>query len=123
MSAAEVATEHRRLDRWLWFARFVKTRSLAARLIAAGAVTLNGVAARKANQAVRVGDRIVVPQGGFRRTVCVVALGTRRGPSAEARRLYQEAAAPVRLAPPTPDWVPLLLDEVPDEEGRPGALG
>jgi ribosome-associated heat shock protein Hsp15 len=124
MSVAEpVAIEHRRLDRWLWFARFVKSRSLAARLIAAGAVTLNGVAVRKANQAVRVGDRVSVPQGGFRRTVRVVALGARRGPAAEARLLYQETAAPVRFVPPAPDWVPLLAEEVPGEEEGESRLG
>lgn len=117
MSSAEpVVSEHRRLDQWLWFARFAKSRSLAARLIAAGVVLINDIAARKANQPVRVGDRIAVPQGGFRRTVRVVALGTRRGPFAEARLLYQEAAAPVRLVSPAADWVPLLADESPDEE-------
>jgi ribosome-associated heat shock protein Hsp15 len=124
MSVAEpVATEHRRLDRWLWFARFVKSRALAARLIAAGAVTLNGVAVRKANQAVRVGDRIAVPQGGFRRTVRVVALGVRRGPAAEARLLYQETAAPVRLVPPAQEWLPLLAEAVPGEEEGKSQLG
>jgi ribosome-associated heat shock protein Hsp15 len=118
-SEQPVASEHRRLDQWLWFARFTKSRSLAARLIAAGVVLINGIAAKKANQAVRVGDRIAVPQGGLRRTVRVMALGTRRGPFAEARLLYQEAAAPVRLVPPAADWVPLLADENPDaEEGR-----
>ena len=117
------ASEYRRLDQWLWFARFARSRSLAARLIAAGAVTLNGTAARKANQAVRVGDGVGVPQGGFRRTVRVAALGTRRGPASEARLLYDEIAAPVRLAPSAADWVPLLADEPAGEaEGRPGAL-
>ena len=123
MSSEEpVASEHRRLDQWLWFARFTKSRSLAARLIAAGVVLINGIAAKKANQAVRVGDRIAVPQGGFRRTVRVVALGTRRGPFAEARLLYQEATAPVRLVSPAADWVPLLAEESPDAQERRDAL-
>jgi ribosome-associated heat shock protein Hsp15 len=117
--------ESRRLDQWLWFARFVKSRSLAARLVAAGAVTLNGSAVRKANQTVRIGDRIAVPQSGFCRTVQVAALGSRRGPYAEARRLYHELAAPVRLVRTEPEWAPLLANGPADAEGeggRPGAF-
>ena len=102
----------RRLDQWLWFARLVKSRSLAGRLCAAGAVTLNGVAVLKPNHMVRMGDAIAAPQGGFRKTVRVLALGSRRGPAAEARLLYQEVAAPVRLADLAPAWEPLL-----DESG------
>ena len=100
-----------RLDQWLWFARLAKSRSLAARLCAAGAVTVNGAAAAKPNQTVRVGDFVVVPQGEWQRTVRVVALGIRRGPAAEARSLYEEAAAPAPLRDPAPDWVPLLVDD------------
>lgn len=112
----------RRLDQWLWFARLARSRSLAARLIAAGAVTLNGAIARKANQMVRIGDSLGVPQGGFRRTLRVLALGARRGPYAEARLLYDETAPPVRLAAPAALWDPLLADEPAEEEGdRPGA--
>jgi ribosome-associated heat shock protein Hsp15 len=118
-----VATQSQRLDQWLWFARFVKSRSLAARLIAAGVVTLNGSAVRKANQAVRIGDKIAVPQGGFCRTVHVMALGIRRGPAAEARLLYHEPAGPVRLVPPEPEWVPLLADGPGEEEGEGGRSG
>ena len=100
----------RRLDQWLWFARLVKSRSLAARLCAAGQVTLNGIAVRKPNQIVRIGDAVAAPQGGWRRTVQVSALGTRRGPPPEARLLYEEAAPPLRLATEAPAWEPLLAD-------------
>ena len=108
-----------RLDQWLWFARFVKSRSLAARLCAAGAVTINGNAVRKPNQAVRVGDIVVLPQGGWQRTVRVLALGARRGPAIEARTLYEEAAVALRLRDlaPVPDWVPLLDLDGLDEDG------
>lgn len=99
-----------RLDQWLWFARFVKTRSLAARLCAAGAVTINGNTVKKPNQAVRVGDVVVLPQGGWQLTLRVLALGERRGPASEARRLYEEAAAAVRLRDLAPAWAPLLTD-------------
>ena len=99
-----------RLDQWLWFARFAKSRSLAARLCAAGAVAINGNTVTKPNQAVRVGDVVVVPQGGVQRTVRVLALGTRRGPASEARLLYEEAAPALRLPPGLADWVPLLQE-------------
>ena len=101
----------RRLDQWLWFARFVKTRSLAARLCTAGVVSVNGAVVRKANPTVRVGDGVVVPQGAFRRTVRVLALGARRGPATEARELYEETAAAVYLPEFAPDWTPLLADD------------
>lgn len=97
-----------RLDQWLWFARFVKSRSLAARLCAAGAVTVNGSPVKKANHPIRMGDVIVLPQGAWQRTVRVVALGIRRGPAPEARLLYEEAAVSVRLADLAPAWMPLL---------------
>ena len=101
----------RRLDQWLWFARFVKSRSLAARVCIAGVVTVNQVTIRKANHLVRIGDTIGVPQGAFARTVRLLALGTRRGPPAEARQLYEEITAPVRLSQSAPAWIPLILVE------------
>lgn len=104
------APEGRRLDQWLWFSRLVKTRSLAARLCAAGAVSLNGAEVRKANQTVRVGDAVAAPQGAYRRIVRVVALGARRGPASEARQLYEELGTPVRLRDLAPGWEPLLAD-------------
>ena len=100
-----------RLDQWLWFARLVKSRSLAARLCAAGAIAVNGSVVKKSHQMVRVADVIVVPQGGWRRTVRVLALGIRRGPASEARLLYEEAAAASRLADAAADWVPLLGED------------
>ncbi len=105
-----------RLDQWLWFARLAKSRSLAARLCAAGAIRVNGAMVTKPNQTVRVGDLVVVPQGGVQRTVRVLALGVRRGPSSEARALYQETAA-ARLSDLAPIWVPLLDEE--DAAGLP----
>jgi ribosome-associated heat shock protein Hsp15 len=110
-----------RLDQWLWFARFVKSRSLAARLCAGGAVAVNGFPIKKANHLIRIGDIVVVPQGGWQRTVRVRALGLRRGPAAEARLLYEEAATALRLADLVPAWVPLLGDS--DFEDRSLPLG
>ncbi len=105
-----------RLDQWLWFARFVKSRSRAARLCAAGAVAINGSSVKKPNQTVRVGDVVIIPRGGVQRTVRVLALGARRGSAAEARTLYEEAAAATRLRDAVPDWVPLLDED--DPTGR-----
>ena len=107
-----------RLDQWLWFARFVKSRSLAARLCTAGAVTINGGAVTKPHQPVRVGDIVALPLGGWQRTVRVLALGVRRGPASEARLLYEEAAAALRLSAVPSDWVP-LLDTGETEDARP----
>lgn len=100
----------RRLDQWLWFARFARSRSLAARLCAAGAVAVNGALVAKANHAVRPGDTVTVPQGPWQRTVRVVALGDRRGPAGEARALFEETAA-IRRAELLPQWEPLLADD------------
>jgi ribosome-associated heat shock protein Hsp15 len=74
----------------------------------AGAVTLNGVMVRKASHAIRVGDVVVVLQGVLLRTICVKALGWRRGPPSEARLLYDETAAPVHVGKLIPSWQPLL---------------
>jgi ribosome-associated heat shock protein Hsp15 len=100
----------RRLDQWLWFARFAKSRSLAARLCAAGAINVNGVAITKPNHAIRAGDIVTVPQGPWQRTVEVVALGTRRGPAVEAKSLFRETAS-VHRADLLPKWEPLLVDD------------
>jgi len=105
-----------RLDQWLWFARLAKSRSLAARLCAAGAIRVNGATVTKPNQTVRVGDLVVVPQGSVQRTVRVLALGARRGPASEARGLYQETGA-ARLRHMAPIWVPLLDED--DAAGLP----
>jgi ribosome-associated heat shock protein Hsp15 len=109
-------TSSRRLDQWLWFARLVKSRSLAGRLCAQGAVSVNQAAVRKPNHAIRIGDIVIVPQGPFRRTVRVLALGARRGPAIEARQLYEESTTPVRLSEPAPEWTPLLADPEPGSE-------
>lgn len=97
----------RRLDQWLWFARFVKSRSLAARLCTGGAVSVNGEKAKKASQAIRPGDLLGLRLGKSRRQIRIVALGERRGPAPEARGLYEEIAAAER---PAPEWE-LLLEE------------
>jgi ribosome-associated heat shock protein Hsp15 len=88
-----------RLDRWLWAARFFKTRSVAQQAIAGGHVHLNGQRV-KAARAVRPGDRLEITRGEERFEIHVLALAARRGPATVARALYEEtdASAAARAA-------------------------
>ncbi len=85
-----------RIDKWLWHARFVKTRSLAAKLCQSGKLRLNGEHISKSHQALRPGDVLTFPLGPHIRVVKIVALGERRGPAAEAKTLYEDLAPPER---------------------------
>lgn len=87
-------TERLRIDKWLWHARFFKSRSMAADIVAQGEVTVNGVVVRKPSQALKPGDSVGFPMGRDRRLVRVVALGERRGPAVEAQALYEDLVAP-----------------------------
>ena len=97
-----------RIDKWLWCARFFKTRSIAAEEIGKGRVMVNGQTA-KASREVRPGDTVVLRQGPVQRTVTVRALSAQRGPAPVAQLLYAEtpesitarehAAEQRRLAP------------------------
>jgi ribosome-associated heat shock protein Hsp15 len=91
------ATPRLRIDKWLWHARFFKTRSLAARLVAEGRVRVNGERVAKAAAPVVPGDALTFPQGDRLRVVEIVALGHRRGPAPEAQELYID-----RTPPPVP---------------------
>jgi ribosome-associated heat shock protein Hsp15 len=93
-----VSGDSLRLDKWLWYARFVKSRALAQKLIEHGQVSVNAVQASKVSALVHSGDTVAVVLGPIRRTVIVRATGERRGPPAEARALYDEPAAPERLS-------------------------
>jgi ribosome-associated heat shock protein Hsp15 len=83
-----------RLDKWLWHARFCKSRAIAARLVSDGAVRLNAARVLKPATPVRVGDGLSFALGGRVRVVRVRALGTRRGPAPEAQCLYDDLEAP-----------------------------
>ena len=87
-----------RLDKFLVQARFFKTRTLAAKLIADGRVRLDGMPVAKPSQAVRPGDVLTFPQGRTIRLVRISALPARRGPASEARRCYEDLAPPVATA-------------------------
>jgi ribosomal 50S subunit-recycling heat shock protein len=81
-------SESLRIDKWLWHARFCKTRSIAQQRAEQGRIRLNGQRVEKASAAVRVGDVMTFPAGGKVVSVKVTALGARRGPATEARTLY-----------------------------------
>src|ERR1700689_830779 len=85
-------TESRRLDKWLWFARFYKTRSLATAAITGGKVHLNAERVKPAH-AVRPGDRITLSLEGIVAEFEVLAIPQRRGPASEARSHYLETPA------------------------------
>ncbi len=78
-----------RIDKWLWAARFFKTRAIAQEQIELGRVLLGG-ARLKASREVKVGDRLEITRGPEVFTVYVQALSNRRGPASEAQKLYRE---------------------------------
>ena len=80
--------ESLRIDKWLWHARFCKTRSLAQEKAAQGQIRLNGARVEKPSAAVHIGDVITLPAGGRVIAIRVLGLGIRRGPASEARALY-----------------------------------
>ncbi len=82
-----------RLDKWLWQARFFKSRALASKVCAAGRVRIDGERVTKAHAAIRPGHVLTFPQARDIRVVRVVALGTRRGPAVEAQTLYEDLVA------------------------------
>jgi len=105
------ADASQRLDRWLWCARFVRSRSLAAKLCTGDRVVIGGATVQKAHHPVRIGDRLTLRLHRFERQVEVLALAQRRGPASEARRLYAEVAPPISLVEVAEPWTSLFADE------------
>lgn len=85
--------ERQRLDKWLWFARVVKTRSLAARLVEAGHVRLNARRIETPAKAIRPGDVLTIALEQQVRILKVLDPGTRRGGFPEARLLFEDLSA------------------------------
>jgi len=83
--------ERIRIDKWLWAARFFKTRSLALDAIALGRVRVEGERVKPAREA-RIGERVEIVQGESRTVVVIRALSAVRGPATAARQLYAETA-------------------------------
>jgi ribosome-associated heat shock protein Hsp15 len=88
-----------RLDKWLWCARFFKSRSGAAKFCDDGRLRVSGQVTHKAHYSVKPGDVLTFPLGPHIRVVRIVSLAGRRGPPAEARSLYEDLAPP---EPPEP---------------------
>lgn len=80
-----------RLDKWLWAARFYKTRSLAVAEIGKGRIAVNGTAAKPAKE-IRIGDTVALRQADMSKTVQILGLSLIRGPASVAQQLYVETA-------------------------------
>ena len=89
-------SERMRIDKWLWAARFYKTRALAVEEIHKGRVRVNGQEC-KPSRDIKVGDEVSLRQGYVTRTVMVQGLSPRRGPAPEAQQLYEETAESLAL--------------------------
>jgi len=95
LTASAGEPERLRIDKWLWHARFFKSRSLAGETASSGRLRVNGARITKAAYLVKEGDVLTFPQGRRIRVVRVLGMGTRRGPAAEAERLYDDLDPPV----------------------------
>ena len=107
-----------RLDRWLWAARFFKTRALAADAVNGGKVHLAGQRV-KAARAVKIGDSYEIQRGFERLEIVVTALSTRRGPASAAAELYRETEASLQRREQEREQRRLAALARPRTEGRP----
>ena len=92
MTGEDAGADGLRLDKWLWHARFCKTRGMAAQWAARRKVRINRLVVTKPHYRVRPGDILTFPMGNTIRVVRVLALGGRRGPASEAATLYEDLA-------------------------------
>jgi len=83
-----------RVDKWLFHARFFKSRTLAAKMCDGGGLRVDGEKVHKSHYKVKPGEVLTFSQGPWIRVIKVLALGTRRGPAEEARRLYEDLSPP-----------------------------
>ena len=107
-----------RLDKWLWAARFFKTRSLASDAVDGGKVKLNGVSAKPAKD-VKVGDRLHIRAGEQDWEVVVQGLNEQRRPAPEAQLLYQETPDSVQQRIQAAELRKLAPTPAPEQKGRP----
>jgi ribosome-associated heat shock protein Hsp15 len=114
----ETGDERVRLDKWLWAARFFKTRSLAAEAVASGKVQVNGERAKRARP-IQAGDEVRVRLGPYEHVVVVRALSGRRGPAAEAAELYEERPESRAAREATAQQLKTLHAAFAPEKGRP----
>lgn len=107
-----------RLDKWLWAARFFKTRTLASDAISGGKVQHNGSRVKAARE-VKIDDRLEIANGETRWEVTVRGLSEKRGPAPEARLLYEESAASLAAREAQRETRQLVVDPAADLHGRP----
>lgn len=88
------APETLRVDKWLWHARFLKSRSLAAKLVTDGKLRINGDRHTKPGRTIRPEDVLTFTLNDRIRVIRIIALGTRRGPAPEAQALYEDMSPP-----------------------------
>lgn len=106
-----VADARQRIDKWLFFSRAVKSRSLAAKLVVAGRVRVNRDKAAQASDLVRAGDVLTITLERRIFVWKVLGTGSRRGPAEEARLLYEDMSPPpVPKGEAVPDAIPALRD-------------
>ena len=101
---SDVARPTDRIDKWLWHARFLKTRSLATKVVSGGHVRVNGDKISKPAFNVGAGDTLTFPQGNRIRVIEVAALATRQGPATEAATLYLDKTPETDYVPPNPRY-------------------
>ena len=95
-------TPGQRLDKWLWHARFFKTRGLATKLVSAGHVRIDGARVSKPSYSIRPGLTLTFPQAKRVRVIRIESLSTRRGPAPEAQALYTDLTPPEEPSPKNP---------------------
>jgi len=106
-----VTDARQRIDKWLFFSRAVKSRSLAAKLVVAGRVRINRDKAAQASDIVRAGDVLTITLERRIFVWKVLGTGSRRGPAEEARMLYEDMSPPpVPKGEAVPDAIPALRD-------------
>jgi len=110
VSAPSATPTKMRVDKWLWQARFFKTRSLSAKVVTGGHLRVNGTKISKASHNVTEGDVLTFPQARHIRVIKVLAMGERRGPAPEAQTLYEDL---------TPKEDPVPRGPGADGKGRP----
>ncbi len=101
-----------RIDKWLWYARFFKTRSLSAKTVTGGHMRVNSEKIVKASHSVGPGDVLTFAQAKNVRVIRILSIGTRRGPAPEAQALYED------LSPPQPKAQQDPVPQNPRFEGK-----
>lgn len=107
-----------RVDKWLWAARFFKTRAIAADAVNGGKVHVNGQRV-KSSRPIQIGDRLEITRGQIHSVVDITELSDKRGPAIEAQALYQETSESIELRQLKSQQRKLLNASMPKSQGKP----